>query len=242
MIIEYDWQGYLINHLLVQDNRHYQSHGRVPSDINWKTQLRMPLVERSLDIKFLWVAKVYELHHDPDTEESLETPIPIVLEEYDYGDWVGGIPSKQDKRAYFYFGKKRKDNCQISLDKEESRFIPRNRSTITEREKIVSKRRQFALSFLQGRAKEIDIATGYKLKLEQTIKGFFDTFDREIRAYLSYGSTDILDVLVNAPDEWLEIELPGFGTIRAELIRIMSEALEIPTKQEIENKINSEIG
>ena len=237
MILDYDWEGYILNHLLLEDNPHYRDGDRFPADVNWKTQTRVPLVEKAIDLKFLWVAKLFYLAHDPDTEEELSVPIPVVLERYDYGLWQANIPEKQDKRVYFYQGIWDGENYILTLDEMRSRFIPRNRNTITERELVTVHRREFALNFLKGRAKEIDILTNFELGLETNIQTFFDTFDTEIRAYLNYGSTNILVVLNDVLDSWLNVELPDLGTIRAELIRVLSEALEIPTTEQIEGEI-----
>ncbi len=242
MIITYDWRGYLINHLLPEDHSSYKDIDidRFPGDINWNSfNPRITLVSKPISVDFLRVGKIFLLENDPDDLSDLETPIPIILEVYDYGQWQFNLPEKQYKKAYFYRGIEdiESENIDVVMYSEEFKLIKRFK-TPEQREAILANRRKEVFNYLKARAKEIDLATGNTLDLTSKISLFFEQFYLPSARYIQSGSREIIDVLTAADDTWLFIDLPELGTIKSEIIRILESALTIPTQAAIEAEIN----
>lgn len=236
MIIDYDFPGYILPYLLSEGNSRYQDADYFPGEINYNTGLRIGLVSKSVEANFWRVGKIFFLAHDPDDLTVLEHPIPIVREVYDYGAIAeNGLPSKQDKSAFFYVGTSQEEGgIEVSLDEENSKFIPRGKNSVRDREAIGKNIRQGAIDHLQGMAR--------LLGLETALRAFFATYKDQAEDYIQYGDKDLIALIENAPPEaasWLDVEIPGdeFGTVRFELQRVLNAVFTYPTQEEITEAI-----
>lgn len=242
-IIDYDWEGFVLNYLLPPDHPHYRDSDRFPGDINWISfNPKLTLLKKDISIDFLRVGKIFYLENDPDDLGELIEPIPVVLETYDYGEWHYDLPEKQNKKAYFFVGSVNPVEYiyEARLNQDEYKLIKRYR-TSQQKEKIVSNRRKNAFDYIKARAKEIDLATDHTLFLNEKIKIFFDGYYNEYARYVESGSDVIISLLENSSEDWLQTYLPDLGTIQSEMIRILRSALIIPTKEQIEAEIEKYI-
>ena len=225
------WTGYFLNHLLPPNHELYNFPNELPNNIDWKKDLDSGIyltADNPIDVNFLWAYKVLRLHVNPESEERelLSEPVPIVVIKYDYGNFQGSQPEKQDLILSSYY--REDENAPIELKPYKTLYNPLNKPGA--KDKLVSRRRTTAEAYIKQRANEIDRTTEYlfatygenkarelglkQLNLTLNIEQFFEQFATEMFVYLKSGSLKINEAIATlmqsdrADGAWLSEEIP----------------------------------
>ncbi|MDJ0594418.1 MAG: hypothetical protein QNJ72_31325 [Pleurocapsa sp. MO_226.B13] len=264
-IIE-NWTGYFLNHLLPEDHELYSLPYTSPNNIDWKLHLKQGISLRSqlVTTKHLYAGKIFWLDNNPESEEQelLDEPIKIIELKYEYGEFEGIDPQKQDAMICGVYREKYGSPVEIRHYKT----LPNPLTKPGAKDKIVVGRRVAAKSWIKQRAREIDrtvsaIFTAYgeeaatnmglkQLNLTQGIESFFEQFDREMSIYLNSGNLSINSAIEsvltaeNPPQNpWLKEKIPidkdAEGNlvlvVAGEIIKdIFAEAIEPVTQTDID--------
>lgn len=216
---------YRLNKLLPSDR--FVECDRFPGDINYSTDLIIGLTTKTIDYFGLRVAQLLYQSLDTDSFEPLDTPIPIVCEQYEYvWDEALKVPTSRVKKIRFYL----EDNTLS----QEFKILPKEFYSASDRTDITSKRRQTIMFWLIARATE--------LGLGQPVKDYFAKYKDLTDRYCLYGDTTILQNVTDSTESWLEINTPTpMGTVRQAILLCFKKALEATPKAEINAFLQSQI-
>ena len=246
-----NWTGFFLNHLVAENNPNYLDKFLLPNEIDWKLHLAPGVylqADPPVDVKFLWAYKTLKLHVNSESEqkEPLSEPIPIVVIKYDYGEFDGLQPQKQDAILGSYY----RASFDSAIELIEYKRIHNNLVKPGAKEKLEVARRITAEAFIKQRAKEIDRAIDYliatygepqsaamgvrKLDLGQGIQSFFEELTLETSAYISSGSLQINSKIASiiesdvatTKNSWLREQIPVGQDAQGLILKVAGEEIQ----------------
>ena len=174
--------------------------------------------------------------------------LTVVKEIYQYDvDLASGLPTRQGKHIYFA-------HLDGSFDSEPNKEIPGSIVEATSAENILIGRRRDLISYLKGRAAQLNLRDETQPGSPLITDEFFKQYFNLTNEYEKFGNPSIIQtVMTNTEQSWLDIQVPldkGLAAlqgipydpqnpptteIRNAIAGAMEAALTFPTQVQIDN-------